>query len=62
VTGFNDAIKTNVLIEKMAGRFTPPNSFNNGTGSAQAFIKVLMSDKFLSIDTSKHMKNRLNHV
>ncbi|CAI2198245.1 10126_t:CDS:1, partial [Funneliformis geosporum] len=61
---------------KMAGRFTPPNPFNNSAGiavailslfiawlrktycvvklgSAQAYMKALMTDKFLSIDTSE---------
>ena len=32
VAGFNNAIKTNVLAFKMAGRFIPPNPFNNGAG------------------------------
>ena len=71
---FNDGMKTNILAGKMAGRFTPPNPFNNSVenavntpalfiawlreiyyavklDSAQASMKVLMSDKFLSIDT-----------
>ncbi|CAI2196938.1 16223_t:CDS:1, partial [Funneliformis geosporum] len=29
VAAFNDDVKTNVLVGKMAGRFTPPNPFNN---------------------------------
>ena len=29
VGGFNNPIKTNVLASKMAGRFVPPNPFNN---------------------------------
>jgi hypothetical protein len=34
VAGFNDGIKTNILAGKMAGRFTPPNPFNNNAGNA----------------------------
>ncbi|CAI2199488.1 2092_t:CDS:1, partial [Funneliformis geosporum] len=33
VVGFDNAIKTNVLAGKMAGRFTPPNPFNNSAGN-----------------------------
>ncbi|CAI2199929.1 19255_t:CDS:1, partial [Funneliformis geosporum] len=74
VAVFNDGVKTNVLAEKIAGRFTPPNPFNNSArnavaipalfiawlreiycavklGSAQASMKALMTDKFLSINT-----------
>ncbi|CAI2198197.1 18737_t:CDS:2, partial [Funneliformis geosporum] len=29
VVAFNNGVKTNVLAGKMAGRFTPPNPFNN---------------------------------
>src|SRR6266498_758283 len=32
VGAFNNAIKTNVLASKMAGRFVPPNPFNNNAG------------------------------
>ncbi|CAI2197670.1 517_t:CDS:2, partial [Funneliformis geosporum] len=55
--GFDNAIKTNILAGKMAGRFTPPNPFNNS--SAQAFMKVLISDKFLSIDTPETYEKRI---
>ena len=34
VVGFDNAMKTNVLAGKMAGRFTPPNPFNNTAGNA----------------------------
>ena len=34
VGAFNPAVKTNVLASKMAGRFMPPNSFNNASGVA----------------------------
>ncbi|CAI2195394.1 1064_t:CDS:1, partial [Funneliformis geosporum] len=34
VVAFNDGVKTNVLAGKMAGRFTPPNPFNNSAGIA----------------------------
>jgi hypothetical protein len=34
VVGFDDAIKTNILAGKTAGRFTPPNPFNNNAGNA----------------------------
>ncbi|CAI2196581.1 12908_t:CDS:2, partial [Funneliformis geosporum] len=37
VVGFDDVIKTNILAVKL--------------GSAQAYMRALMSDKFLSIDT-----------
>ncbi|CAI2193412.1 1680_t:CDS:2 [Funneliformis geosporum] len=54
VAVFNDGVKTNVLAGKMAGRFTSPNPFNNiKLGSAQASMKALMTNKFLSIDTLK---------
>ncbi|CAI2194991.1 18817_t:CDS:2, partial [Funneliformis geosporum] len=32
VAVLNDDVKTNVLAGKMAGRFTPPNLFNNNDG------------------------------
>ncbi|CAI2198805.1 3175_t:CDS:2, partial [Funneliformis geosporum] len=82
VVGFDDAIKTNILAGKMAGRFTPPNPFNNNAGnavntpalfiawlreiyravklgSAQASMRALMSDKFLSIDTPETYEKRI---
>src|SRR5271154_1338208 len=34
VVGFNNAIKTNILAGKMAGKFTPPNPFNNAAAAA----------------------------
>src|SRR5271170_7178138 len=34
VAGFNDAIKTNILAGKMAGKFTPPQLFNNAAAVA----------------------------
>ncbi|CAI2192491.1 305_t:CDS:2 [Funneliformis geosporum] len=34
VAVFNDSVKTNVLAGKMAGRFTPPNPFNDTTENA----------------------------
>jgi len=34
VAGFNDPMKVTVLSGKMAGRFVPPNPFNNGVGNA----------------------------
>ncbi|CAI2193024.1 11944_t:CDS:2, partial [Funneliformis geosporum] len=34
VVGFNDSIKTNILAGKMAGRFIPPNPFNNNAENA----------------------------
>ncbi|CAI2189747.1 3711_t:CDS:1, partial [Funneliformis geosporum] len=33
---FNNGVKTNILAEKMAGRFTPPNPFNNSARIAIA--------------------------
>ncbi|CAI2198529.1 6223_t:CDS:2, partial [Funneliformis geosporum] len=33
VVGFDNAMKTNVLAGKIAGRFTPPNPFNNSAGN-----------------------------
>ncbi|CAI2196562.1 10568_t:CDS:2, partial [Funneliformis geosporum] len=33
VVGFNDGIKTNILADKIAGRFTLPNPFNNNAGN-----------------------------
>ncbi|CAI2201964.1 10954_t:CDS:2, partial [Funneliformis geosporum] len=73
---YNKIMQAINYAEKMVGRFTHSNPFNNGAGnavntpalfiawlqkiycaiklgSAQAFIKVLMSDKFLSIDISE---------
>ncbi|CAI2200382.1 19909_t:CDS:1, partial [Funneliformis geosporum] len=67
---------------KMAGRFTPPNPFNNSAGnpvntpalfiawlrktyhavkldSAQASMKALIFDKFLSIDTPEIYEKRI---
>ncbi|CAI2172396.1 8185_t:CDS:2 [Funneliformis geosporum] len=34
VEEFNNAMKTNILASKIAGRFTPPNPFNNSIGNA----------------------------
>ncbi|CAI2189627.1 7168_t:CDS:2, partial [Funneliformis geosporum] len=34
VVRFNDGIKTNILVDKMAGTFTPPNIFNDSVGNA----------------------------
>jgi len=34
VAAFNDVVKVTVLSGKMAGRFVPPNPFNNAAGNA----------------------------
>jgi hypothetical protein len=33
VAGFNDAVKTRLLSSKLAGRFLPPNPFQDGGGN-----------------------------
>ncbi|CAB5393501.1 unnamed protein product [Rhizophagus irregularis] len=37
VGAYNNAIKTNVLASKMAGRFVPPNPFNNAECAGQVW-------------------------
>ncbi|PKY43499.1 hypothetical protein RhiirA4_457494 [Rhizophagus irregularis] len=54
VVGFNNAIKTNVLASKMAGRFVPPNPFNNNAGGA-----ALNHEKFNITDSPETYEKRI---
>ncbi|CAI2188384.1 333_t:CDS:1, partial [Funneliformis geosporum] len=43
VVGFNDVMKTNILADNMAGRFTPSNPFNNSIGNAVNTLALLIA-------------------
>src|SRR5438046_7065010 len=52
VAAFNDAMKVTVLSGKMAGRFIPPNPFNNAAGNTvntPALFQVWLRDKYCEV-------------
>ena len=66
VVGFNNAVKTNVLASKMAGRFIPPNPFNDGAGNAvntSALFQQWLQDTYqtVMIGANRTSLKALNH-
>ena len=52
VGAFNDAMKVTVLSGKMAGRFIPPNPFNNAASNAvntSALFQAWLRDKYCEV-------------
>ncbi|RGB31552.1 hypothetical protein C1646_670820 [Rhizophagus diaphanus] len=66
VAGFNNAIKTNVLASKMAGRFVPPNPFNNAAAvlvNTSALFQQCLRDTYqtVMIGANRTSLKALNH-
>ena len=66
VAAFNDAMKVTVLSGKMAGRFIPPNPFNNAAGNAintSALFQAWLRDKYreVKIGTAQASMKALMH-
>ena len=66
VAAFNDVVKVTVLSGKMAGRFIPPNPFNNAAGNAvitPALFQAWLRDKYreVKIGTAQASMKALMH-
>ena len=66
VAAFNDAMKVTVLSGKMAGRFIPPNPFNNAASNAvntPALFQAWLRDKYreVKIGTAQASMKALMH-
>ena len=66
VAAFNDVVKVTVLSGKMAGRFIPPNPFNDAAGNAvntPALFQAWLRDKYreVKIGTAQASMKALMH-